>query len=128
MEYFFSFSYNVFFFIKTKFVIDVSGLAGTPPLLSVTDELLKKKFHLIYTVLEPREIADRMFQEGTISVNDHDYLTDNPRKEKRVRNLLYILKRKALYPYFLSVLEPFQYTSLIETLNTDRQSRNGPSK
>lgn len=114
-------------FLK-KTLIYIPGLAKDMPSFSVTDELLKKHFHLLYTVLEPRDIADEMFQACQISVNDHDHITDNPKKEKRIRNLLEVLEQKQLYASFLCIVKSLQYTSLLETLNTDRQSENYPCK
>lgn len=91
---------------------------------SVTDELLKKHLNVLYTVLEPRVIADEMFQAGQISVNDHDYLTNDPKKYRRMMNLLDVLKQKQLYAHFLCILEFLQYTSVLATLITDIQLTN----
>lgn len=101
--------------------IDVSGSKEKIPPFSVSDELLKKHLHLLYTVLEPRAIADEMFQAGQISCNDHDNISDDPTKYKRMRNLLDVLKRKKLYAPFLCLLESLHYASLLETLSNDRQ-------
>lgn len=92
----------------------------TPP-FSVSDELLRKNFHVLCNVFEPREIADEMFQAGQISCNDHDYIADNRKKYKRMRNLLDVLKRKQLYSHFVCLLESLNYASLLETLSSDRQ-------
>lgn len=101
--------------------MDVSGSKDKTPTFSVSDELLRKHFYLLYTVLEPRAIADEMFQAGQISCNDHDGIADDRRKYKRMRNLLDVLKRKDLYSPFLCLLESLNYTSLLETLRSDRQ-------
>lgn len=101
--------------------MDVSGSKDKTPTFSVSDELLRKHFYLLYTVLEPRAIADEMFQAGQISCNDHDGIADDRRKYKRMRNLLDVLKRKNLYSPFLCLLESLNYTSLLETLRSGRQ-------
>lgn len=64
---------------------------------SLTHELLQKHIYVLYTELEPREIADLMFQSRYISCNDHDSITDSQQKHVRFRNLLDILKEKQLY-------------------------------
>lgn len=91
------------------------------PPFPVSDELLRKHFHLLNNVLEPRDIADEMFQAGQISVNDHDDITDDLKKYNRMENLLDVLKRKQLNAPFLCLLESLNYTSLLESLSTDRQ-------
>lgn len=72
-------------------------------------------------MLEPRAIADEMFQAGQISVNDHDDIADDLKKYNRLSNLLDVLKRKQLYAPFLCLLESLNYTSLLESMITDRQ-------
>lgn len=62
-----------------------------------------------------------MFQAGQISVNDHDDITDDLKRYNRMRNLLDVLKRKQLNAPFLCLLESLNYTSLLESLSTDRQ-------
>lgn len=108
-----------FFFYNS--CIDVSGSKEQIPPFPVSDELLRKHFHLLNNVLEPRDIADEMFQAGQISVNDHDDITDDLKKYNRMRNLLDVLKRKQLNAPFLCLLESLNYTSLLESLSTDRQ-------
>lgn len=101
--------------------IDVSGSKEKIPPFQVSDELLRKKIYLLNNVLEPRDIADEMFQAGQISVNDHDDITDDLKRYNRMRNLLDVLKRKQLNAPFLCLLESLNYTSLLESLSTDRQ-------
>lgn len=62
-----------------------------------------------------------MFQAGQISVNDHDDITDDLKRYNRMRNLLDVLKRKQLNAPFLCLLDSLNYTSLLESLSTDRQ-------
>lgn len=109
----------LFFFYNN--CIDVSGSKEQIPPFPVSDELLRKHFHLLNNVLEPRDIADEMFQAGQISVNDHDDITDDLKKYNRMENLLDVLKRKQLNAPFLCLLESLNYTSLLESLSTDRQ-------
>lgn len=61
---------------------------------SVDDTMLQNHFEFLYTELEPREIADEMLQASLFTPDDHDYITDNPQRRKRLRNLLEILKIK----------------------------------
>lgn len=85
----------------------------------MSQEMLNKHFILLYTVLEPRDIANEMFQAGQISPHDHDDITNNRKKYKRLKILLDVLEIKQLYASFACLLESLQYTSLLETLNTD---------
>lgn len=99
-------------------------LSGPPCEISnfrVTDELLKKHFDILYTDLEPREIADELFQAGLISVSDHDIVTDSPKKYNRLRSLLKILELKKLHGQFLHTLESFHCDLVLKTLKTDTQ-------
>lgn len=62
--------------------------------------MLNKHFILLYTVLEPRDIANEMFQAGQISPHDHDDITNNRKKYKRLKILLDVLEIKQLYASF----------------------------
>lgn len=121
----FIFVFESLFFVCFVFFynscIDVSGSKEEIPPFRVSDELLKKHFHMLYTELEPRVIADEMFQAGQISVNDHDDIVDDLKKYNRLMNLLDVLKRKQLYATFLYLLDSLNYTSLLESLSIDRQ-------
>lgn len=112
---------SIFFLYNSCTWIDVSGSEEQIPPFPVSDELLRKHFHLLNNVLEPRDIADEMFQAGQISLNDHDDITDDLKRYNRMRNLLDVLKRKQLNAPFLCLLESLNYTSLLESLSTDRQ-------
>lgn len=90
--------------------------------------MLKKHFSILYTMLEPRDIADKMFQAGQITAHDHDDITNNRKKYKRLKILLDVLNRKELYASFVSLLESLQYTSLLKALNTDTPYINIPCK
>lgn len=89
---------------------------------SLTFELLQKHIYFLYTELEPREIADLMFQSGYISCNDHDSITDSQQKYVRFMSLLDILKEKQLYSQFARTLQTsMKHKSVLETLQHDRQ-------
>lgn len=96
---------------------------------SLTYELLQKNIFFLYTELEPREIADLMFQSGYISCNDHDSITDNQQKYVRFMSLLDILKEKQLYAQFVNTLQAsMKYGSVLETLQEDRKPNITPCK
>lgn len=78
--------------------------------------MLNRHFNLLLNVLEPRVIADEMFQKGQITVNDHDHITDDSRKHNRMKNLLDVLKRKQVYACFACTLESLHHTALLNTL------------
>lgn len=85
----------------------------------MSEELLNKHFVTLYTMLEPRDIADAMFQAGHISEHDHDDITYNRKKYKRLKILLDVLNRNQLYASFEHSLRSLQYTQLLEALNAD---------
>lgn len=88
--------------------------------LILTHELLQKHIYFLYTELEPREIADLMFQSGFISCNDHDSITESQQKYVRFMNLLDILQEKQLYSKFVNTLQTsMKYISVLETLQED---------
>ncbi|XP_062571659.1 uncharacterized protein LOC134233692 [Saccostrea cucullata] len=97
-----------------------------PPFL-VTDDLLQKHISCLHTQLEPREIADEMFQSGDITDKDHDTVTDPNRKYKRVTELLQILKNKKLYSHFVFILQSLKYLQVLDTLEKDRKMTKKPS-
>lgn len=92
------------------------GLKGSAEKMS--KEMLNKHFELLYTVLEPRDIANEMLQAGYMHPHYHDEITKNRQKYKRLEILLEVLECKKLYTSFVRILEYLQYTSLLETLNT----------
>lgn len=69
----------------------------------LSDAFLQEHFAILYKELEPREIADEMFQAGHITVSEHDDVTECTKKWKRLKCLFNILKEKELYG-------PFVYT------------------
>lgn len=89
------------------------------PFIPLTNKLLQKLFGFLYLELEPREIADRMFQAGYIEPSEHDDITDSNKKYKRLRNLLSILKGKNLYEHFWCTLQSLKYTLVLDTLQKD---------
>lgn len=95
---------------------------------TVTDQLLQNQFGYLFTELDPREIADEMFQAGHFSTSDHDYLADLPNRHKRLKSVLKILKIKHLHAPFLDVLESLHYASVIAILQTERQFIPKPCK
>lgn len=99
----------------------MTGAVGRIPAFTVTDELLQRHFEMLYTYLEPRKIADEMFQVDCISVSDHDIVTDSPKKYKRLRSLLEILKMRTLHGPFLFTLECLHCNIVVNTLKTDKQ-------
>ncbi|XP_065942164.1 uncharacterized protein [Magallana gigas] len=94
---------------------------------SVNDKLLQHHFGYLFTELEPREIADEMFQAGHFSTSDHDYLADLPNRHKRLKSVLKFLERKHLHAPFLDVLKSLHHASVIATLQTERQFIPKPS-
>lgn len=86
----------------------------------LTFEILQKHIFFLYTELEPREIADLMFQSRYISCNDHDSITDSQQKYKRFMSLLNILKEKKLFAHFACTLQSSKkYMSLLEKLKEE---------
>lgn len=115
--------------LYTSELFNISGDVNSRPHFDVTGNLLQRHFSILYTVLEPRSIADFMFQEGHISVEEHDMMTIPPKKHKRLKNLLDILeKRQELYVSFLCTLNFLKFTSVLETLKTDQHPENIPCK
>lgn len=90
--------------------------------------MLHNHFEYLFTELEPREIADEMFKAGHFSTSDHDNVTDLPNRHKRLKSVLAILGRKHLHAHFLDLLESLEYTSVLETLRTERQFIPEPCK
>lgn len=95
---------------------------------SVNDKMLEHHLDVLYTELEPREIADEMFQASFFTVADHDYITDNPTRRKRLRNLLKILKKNRMHDRFLVMLKEMKHDIVLETLRTNSQFRHDPCK
>lgn len=62
-----------------------------------------------------------MFQAGHFSTSDHDYVTDLPNRDKRWKSILKILERKHLHAPFLDLLWSLHHTSVLATLQTERQ-------
>lgn len=68
--------------------------------------------------LEPRDIADELFQKHFLSVDDHDDVTYSHKKRKRLKILLDILKKKNVYSTLWYILEA-KYSSVWHTLQSD---------
>lgn len=99
---------------------DFPGAVQTKTPFIPTDELLQKHSDFLYWELEPREIADKMFQEGHLTFSEHDDITDRRQKNKRLKELLGILKKKNnLYEDFWCTLQSLKYTTLIDKIQTD---------
>lgn len=108
--------------------IYLAGAVGRDPTFPVTDELLQKHFEILYTDLEPRAIADELFQSDCISVSDHDRVTDSPKKYDRLMSLLEILKMKKMHGPFLCTLESLHCDLVLKTLQTDQEFPKKPCK
>lgn len=93
-------------------------------LFSVTDELLREHFGLLLCKLEPRDIADIMFQEGYISVTEHDDVTDLSQIRKQLTSLLDILQKKKLHTQFLCTLQFLDYHSALNLLMGKSELKN----
>ena len=107
---------------------DFSDAVNTGPNFTITHDLLQKHFTFLYQELEPRDIADQMFQACHISVSDHDAMTDDSKKFKRLKELLDILRRRNLYIPFLYVLHSLRYFTVLDTLQRDRKLKVKPCK
>lgn len=106
----------------------LSGAVNTKPMFEVTEELLQSHFGILYTELEPREIADLMFQDGHITIKHHSDVTACKKKHKRLRHLLKVLKTEQLYAPFLCILKFLECKVVLETLETDKKLENPPCK
>lgn len=118
-SFFLVFIMNKIFFFK-NILFSLPDDVDIKPLFTVTDELLQKHIYILYTELEPRNIADVMFQESHISISDHDIVTEFQQKHKRLNSLLDILKRNRLYAEFVCTLESLNYAVVLNTLKEDR--------
>lgn len=96
--------------------------------LTLTDDLLQKHFASLYMELEPRKVADEMFQSGFISISDHDDVTSIIQKHERLRKLLDVLKKKKLYASFECILKALKCITLLDTIRTDRKLKSIPSE
>lgn len=118
-------SFIITYFISRFFLF---AALENKPTFSVDDEMLQHHLDFLYTELEPRVIADQMFQASVFTVADHDYITDNPKRRKRLRNLLEILKKKRMHDSFLVVLKDMEHYVALKTLETNSQFRHDPCK
>lgn len=87
----------------------------------ISDALLQEHLAILYNELEPREIADEMFQAGHINVSDHDDVTECPKKWKRMKCLLNILKKNKLYTPFGYTLS-LKYVEVLDVLQQGRET------
>lgn len=88
----------------------------------LSDALLQEHFAILYKELEPREIADEMFQAGHITVSDHDNVTECPKKWKRLKCLLNILKKNKLYAPFGYTLQSLKYLEVLGVLQQGKET------
>lgn len=107
--------------LKLVFYLDSNRIIETTPSFELTDELLQKHFAFLFMDLEPREIADEMFQNGDFSISEHDDVTTSNLKHKRLSWLLTILKRNQNYVPFLCTLKSLKKLSVLDTLENDRE-------
>lgn len=98
------------------------------PCFTLSGKSLLENFNFLYNKLEPREIADYLFQTGHIDVNDHDDVADCDRKYKRLKSLLDTIIRKGIYRPFLCVLQSLMYIPVLDTLQNDAELKEGPCK
>lgn len=85
--------------------MNVSDALHGGPLPSNMHELLQKHMPFLYYVLEPREVADEMFQAGHFSIREHDFITESTKKLKRLQTLLCIVEKRNLYCPLLYALQ-----------------------
>lgn len=82
--------------------------------------MLQNCFYALYTKLELGVVVDEMFQRGHISVHEHDIVTGNQKKYKRLKRFLDIIKRKKLYAQFVCILQSLQHFSVLKAVETHR--------
>lgn len=92
--------------------------------LTLNDEMLQKHSACLYMKLEPREVADIMFQSGHFSSCEHDEVTECNQKTGRWKSLLTILKDRHLYTPFLCTLQCLNCISVLDTLQNNDQLEN----
>lgn len=98
-------------------------------IISVTEEMLQRHFTLCYMELEPRAIADEMFQKGHISAHEHDDVTEFTTKYKRVKELFSILrKRSGMYDHLSCVLHLLKRYSVLNKMTEKRSVTSRPCK
>ena len=91
--------------------------------------MLRRHFILFYMELEPRAIADEMFQKGHISANEHDNVTELTTKYKRVKELFNILrKRPGMYYHLSCVLQSLKRNSVLNKITEIRSVPSRPCK
>lgn len=98
-------------------VVNFTGAVEERPPFEITGDLLQNKFKFLYMELEPRDIADELFKEEYISINDHDDVTFVRKKHDRLQRLLYLLEKKNLYAVFSKTLLT-NYLSVLHTMRS----------
>lgn len=116
---------------KTKFVYNTGryftdAVEGRPS-FKIAGDLLHMHFKLLYMELEPRDIADKLFQEEYISINNHDDITFCRKKHNRLERLLYVLKKEKLYLVFCHTLLS-KYPLVWNTMLSDIHQPCNPCK
>lgn len=114
--------------LKLDWLLDFPGAVQRRVNLTLTHELLQRHFSCLYMELEPREIADEMFQAGHLTLFDHDNVTESNQRYKRLSFLLNILMKKELYAQLVCTLQSLGYRSVLDTLQKDRKLKNKPCK
>lgn len=77
--------------------------------------------------LEPRDIADELFQKEYISITDHDDVTFSNKKHKRLERLLKVLQDKNLNLVFCDILQS-KYSLVWKILHADLHQPRIPCK
>ena len=109
--------YNFIFFLDNGHII------------SITEEMLQRHFNLFYMELEPRAIADELFQKGHISADEHDDVTEFTTKYKRVKELFSILrKRPDMYYHLSCVFQSLKHYSVLKKMTEKRSVTSRPCK
>lgn len=89
--------------------------------------MLQRYFKYLYMEIEPRDIADELFQKQFLSIDDHDDVTYSHKKRKRLKRLLDILNEKQLYTTLWYTLKA-KYSLVWNTLKSDNHQPLIPCK
>lgn len=108
-------------------VVNFTDAVEERPSFEIAGDLLQRHLKLLYMELEPRDIADELFQEEYISIINHDDITFCRKKHKRFERLLYVLKNKKLYLVFCHTLQS-KYPLVWNTMHSDEHQTCNPCK
>ena len=120
---------NVYKLLYCGIVIQFYYFLDNGHIISITEEMLQRHFNLFYMELEPRAIADELFQKGHISADEHDDVTEFTTKYKRVKELFSILrKRSGMYDHLSCVLHLLKRYSVLNKMTEKRSVTSRPCK